>query len=48
MYCIYGKNLICDMATMCNPDINLRSLVYILLVRACSMPGTVLSTGIQQ
>lgn len=30
MHCIYGENLICGMATMCNPGINLNSLTYIL------------------
>lgn len=45
MYCVCRKTLICDMATMCNPDVNLNSLIYTPLLRAFSMPGTTQSRG---
>lgn len=44
MCCIHGKNLICGMAAVCNLGITLNSLIYTLLLRACSMLGPVLST----
>lgn len=43
---IYGKNLMCDVATTYKPDFNLNLFIYTFLLRVGSKLGTALKLGL--